>query len=183
MDRGLKVKFAALEMATSLLKKAMASGGDVPLSLVAQAKVASQEFCEACESTTATGEPSPQVQAGLGSTAGDLQAAEETLALLNRTASKITLLEKEGKKFNATKARQDLYKIAAAISTFSQSDTSGVDIHQTSAEARRIASLFGVSLSLFVFFFHGEYSTCLPQISPNRRTSTVKVQPRIRAVL
>lgn len=145
MDRQLKVRFAALEMAAVLVKKAQASGGEVPLPLISQLKVAAEEFCEGCNALGVEAETqqqqvqeTPEFQQ---QTAGDLRLAEETLVLLNQTETKIAKAVEAGKKFNATAARGDLYKISTVLTeALVESNPSKLSAAHTSA--RNVAKLF-----------------------------------------
>lgn len=146
MDRQLKVRFAALEMAAVLVKKAQASGGPVPLPLISQLKVAAEEFCEGCNSlgVEAEGQPQQQTQETpefQQQTAGDLHLAEETLALLNQTETKIANAVKAGKKFNATAARGDLYKISTVL-TEAIVESNPSKLSAAHKSARNVAKLF-----------------------------------------
>jgi hypothetical protein len=144
MDRQLKVRFAALEMAAVLVKKAQASGGPVPLPLISQLKVAAEEFCEGCNALGVEAEDQQQTQETpefQQQTAGDLHLAEETLALLNQTETKIANAVKAGKKFNATAARGDLYKISTVL-TEALVESNPSKLSAAHKSARNVAKLF-----------------------------------------
>lgn len=162
MDRNLKVKLAALQMSAALVSRAeKASGpGNVPAALLAQLKVAAEEFCQGCNAigeASAQQEQAPVAEASAPSaapvastppsTAGDLAIAEQTLSLINTTTAKIDTLVAAGKKFNANRAKGELLKVAQSV--FSAQQGSKLDsalLASAHTEAKRIAALFPLSV-------------------------------------
>lgn len=127
MRRSLRVRLAAIQSAADEIQEALSQGQDVPTPLVDQLQEATEQFTQECGQCS--------------STAGDLKAAEQTLALLQRTASKIDRLETRGKRFRADRARMDIHTLASQASAYVKGHR-GIDIQAVKRDAVRVARLF-----------------------------------------